>query len=82
MGVVWQKWAWFGKSERGHPKFFRALRAHTLLKEPPFLNSWIRPCTSFYLHVLLVQIAQAFNKDLFYLLEVLPNTFCFTAITA
>ena len=29
MGVVWQ-------SGRGHPKFFSALRAPTLSKEPPF----------------------------------------------
>ena len=36
MGVVWQKWAW-------SPKIFRrAPRAHSF-KEPPFLNSWIRP---------------------------------------
>ena len=28
------KWAWFGKSGRGHPKFFRALRAHSFKKNP------------------------------------------------
>ena len=56
MGVVWQKWAWFGKSGRGHAKFFAALRARTLLKEPPFLNSWIRPCV-------IVGIKSIFNHE-------------------
>ena len=42
MGVVWQKWAW-------SPKFFGALRTHSL-KQPPFLNSWIRPCEAASVH--------------------------------
>ena len=33
------------KSGHGHFKFFGVLCARTLLKEPPFLNSWIRPWT-------------------------------------
>ena len=39
MGVVWQKWAW-------SPKKFSARSGRTLSKEPPFFNSWIRPCLS------------------------------------